>query len=193
MKNVSALILCLLITFTASTSFGQKARPRSNAPKPKTATKAVAKGNIQLEAGLIYKNGDSKPVARVKVYLIKEDLKNTFLTQEHLDMYNEWATSPGSKINSLDDWSLYGAVINWEQVVNPTLNAVLKESLAKITITSETTGFDGKATFTNIPTGNYFLFAFYRPNTQGSLWNVPISVRPGINKIILDNNNEGSL
>ncbi len=106
-------------------------------------------------------------------------------------MYNEWATNPGFKINSLNDWSLYGAVINWEQAVNPTLNATLKESLAKITVTSETTGFDGKATFTNIPAGNYFLFAFYRPNTRGNLWNVPISVKPGINKIILDNNNEG--
>jgi hypothetical protein len=191
MKTLNIIALCLLLTFTASISFGQKARPRSNAPKPKTTIKA--NGKVELEAGLIYKNGDSKPVARVKVYLIKEDLKNAFLTQEHLDMYNEWATSPGFKINSLNDWSLYGVVINWEQTVNPTLNAALKKSLAKITITSETTGFDGKATFTNIPTGNYFLFTFYRPNTQGSFWNVPISVKPGINKIILDNNNQGSL
>jgi hypothetical protein len=177
------------MTLAISTAFAQKARPTK--PKPKATTKSLAKGNIELEAGLTYRSGDSKPVARVKVYLIKEDLKNVFLTQKHLDMYNEFATTPGFKINSLDEWTLYGAVINWEQAVNPTLNAVLKESLAKITITSEITGFDGKATFTNIPTGNYFLFAFYRPNTQGNLWNVPISVKPGINKIILDNNNKG--
>jgi hypothetical protein len=188
MKITSILTLCLLITFTASISFGQKARPRSKAAKPKTTTKAVAKGTLDLEAGLLFKSGDVKPVGRATFYLLKEDAETVLLTQEHLDIHNQEAQF---KAKSLTDWSMYGAVISLSSDgITPNTTTALKKAINNVTVASETTGFDGKTTFTNIPTGNYYLFGTYRFNRSSIYWNLPISIKAGTNKIILDNNNQ---
>jgi hypothetical protein len=188
MKNSSIFTLCLLITFTASISFGQKARPRSKALKPKTTTKAVAKGNLQLEAGLLFESGDVKPVGRATFYLLKENAEKLLLTQEHLNIFNQEARY---KEKSVADWGMYSAVISLSSDgITPITTTALKKAINDATIASETTGFDGKTTFTNIPTGDYYLFGTYRLNNSSTYWNLPVSIKAGANKIILDNNNQ---
>jgi hypothetical protein len=187
MKNTSILTLCLLITFTASISFGQKARPRSNAAKPKTATKAVAKGNLELEAGLIFNSGDVKPVGRATFYVLKENAEKVILTQEMLNIFNQESTY--GKKDSLDKWSLYGAILYMDGRYTPNYAIAAKKALDTASVSSGTTGFDGKVTIPNIPIGNYFIFGYYTVGKQTTYWNTPVSIKAGANKLVLDNDN----
>jgi hypothetical protein len=188
MKNTSIFTLCLLIIFTASISFGQKARPRSNASKPKTTIKA--KGTIELEAGLLFNSGDTKPVVRATFYLLKENPEKIVVTQENLDIYNK--DRAGSSIigrETLSGFGLLGAALAMDGQLAPNFAIAAKKSLQTSSTASGTTGFDGKATMTSVPTGDYYLFGYYRFGGQTIYWNIPVSVKTGVNKIVLDNNN----
>jgi hypothetical protein len=179
--------LCLLIIFTASISFGQKARPRSNAPKPKTTIKA--NGTVELEAGLLFNSGDTKPVARATFYLLKENPEKIILTQENVDLYNKDTSKYSIRPETLSEWSMYGAALSMDGYASPSFAIAAKKSLEASSTASGTTGFDGKATLTSVPTGDYYLFGYYRFGKQTTYWNIPVSVKTGVNKIVLDNNN----
>ncbi len=183
MKNTSILTLCLLITFTASISFGQKARPRSNASKPKTATKAVAKGNLELEAGLIFNSGDVKPVGRATFYVLKENAEKIILTQEIFDILNREREQESSSITtrSFDKWSLYGAVHRMDGEYTPNYAIAAKKALETASVGSGVTGFDGKAIIKNIPIGDYFIFGYYKFGKQITYWNAPVSIKAEAN------------
>jgi hypothetical protein len=199
MKSINILVLGLTLTFVVSTTFAQKSRPRSNVSKPKTTTKAVAKGSIELEAGLLFNSGDVKPVGRATFYVLKEDAKNVILTQEQFDIYNKDMTAflqrvgGGNSIqeeeDSLSKWSLYSAVLSMDGRITPNFAISAKKSIETASITSTTTGFDGKATFESVPVGDYHIFGYYKVGKETTYWNVPITVKAGVNKIILDNEN----
>jgi hypothetical protein len=184
-----------MLTVSISSAFGQKPRPRT-APKAtsattkKPATKAVAKGSIQLEAGLVFNSGDVKPVGRATFYLLKEDAKKVIITQEHLDLFNNDSSRLSVTRNpTLENWSLYGAVLYMDGSLAPTFATTVKNDLDKVKVATTTTGFDGKATFDNVPVGDYYIFGVYKFGKQTTYWNLPISVKAGGNKIILDNEN----
>jgi hypothetical protein len=52
------------------------------------------------------------------------------------------------------------------------------------------TDFDGKATFDDVPPGNYWLFGQTETRAAFTLWDLPIELKAGENKkILLDQNN----
>jgi len=63
------------------------------------------------------------------------------------------------------------------------------EKTTHAAISQTSTGFDGKATFGNVPVGDYFLFGYYTFERQTTYWNIPVSIKAGTNKLVLDNNN----
>jgi hypothetical protein len=225
MKTLNMGILCALLALTASSVFAQKPRPRSATKTTSTATKKTATttkektespaptkpapikaGKIDLEAGLIFKSGDIKPVGRTTFYLLKDNAEKIFLTQEYLDTYNRDMAAFWSKMigdnprlqalqrdkqidKTLDKWSLYEAVLDMDGRMAPNFAVAVKNGLDAAAVVATTTGFDGKATFDNVPVGNYHIFGYYKVGENTTYWNLPITVKPGDNKIILDNDN----
>lgn len=157
-------------------------------PKPKS-TPPGKTGSLDLEAGLIFNSGDVKPVGRATFYLLKEDPNKIVLTQEHLDAYNQDMASFSSATETLNKWTMYGAVLYMDGHLAPSFAVGVKKSLDAAAVSQTSTGFDGKATFANVPVGNYFLFGYYTFGEQTTYWNIPVSISAGTNKLVLDNNN----
>ncbi len=206
MKTLNVGILCALLVLTASSVFTQKARPRTRTKTTSTATKKTATttkktelptpakpepvktGKIDLEAGLIFNSGDIKPVGRTTFYLLKDDAEKIILTQPLLDLYNQDRAKYG-RSESLSTWSMFGAVLYMNGQITPNFASAAKTALESATAGSTTTGFDGKATFDNVPVGDYYIFGYYKVGKNTTYWNIPITVKPGDNKVILDNEN----
>jgi hypothetical protein len=53
----------------------KRIRPSKAQPRP-TATPAPASSSLSIDAGLIYSNGDVKPVARTTFYILDQDMEN---------------------------------------------------------------------------------------------------------------------
>ncbi|MFN0278552.1 MAG: hypothetical protein ACKVRN_08120 [Pyrinomonadaceae bacterium] len=156
----------------------------------KTETKAapVKTGNIDLEAGLVFNSGDVKPVGRATFYLLKEDPSKVILTQANLDVYNSDKSRFGTS-ETLEKWSMYGAVLYMDGALTPNFALAVKKSIDAASVAQATTGFDGKASFEGIPAGDYFLFGYYKFGKQTTYWRIPITVKAGANKVVLDNEN----
>jgi hypothetical protein len=207
MKRVNIAVFSVLLVLSASTVFAQRTRSRTgSASRPKVTTPRqpvpapvkeperpapVKTGKIELEAGLIFNSGDVKPVGRATFYVLKESAEKIVLTQEHLDLYNQDLASLrfGSQEKSLSGWSMYEAVLYMDGQLTPNFAVKVRDAISKASVASATTGFDGKATIEDIPVGDYYLFGVYRVGKQTAYWNVPVSVKAGTNKVILDNDN----
>ncbi len=160
-----------------------------------TSTKTVPlsmastkRGNIDLEAGLVFNSGDVKPVGRATFYLLKEDPTKVILTQAHLDAYNADNSSFGGN-ETLDKWSMYGAVLYMDGSLTPNFAIAVRKSIEAASGGRATTGFDGKARFEGVTAGDYFLFGYYRFGKQTTYWSLPVSVLAGENNVVLDNDN----
>jgi hypothetical protein len=172
---------------SANTTGTLTAQPKETS-KAGTKTVSVKTGRIDLEAGLIFNSGDVKPVGRATFYLLKEDASKIILTQPHLDAHNQDIGRFG-RTETLDKWSMYGAVLYIDGSLSPTFALAVKTALDAASVGQTTTGFDGKATFQDVPVGDYFLFGYYTIGKQTTYWNLPVTVKAGANKVVLDNNN----
>ncbi len=148
----------------------------------------VRTGTVDLEAGLVFNSGDVKPVGRATFYLLREDPGKIILTQPHLDAHNLDIGRFG-RTETLDKWSMYAAVLYMDGSLSPTFAIAVKKALDAASVGQTTTGFDGKATFQDVQVGDYFLFGYYKIGKQTTYWSLPVTVRAGANKLILDNNN----
>lgn len=185
MKLIGTVALVLGLTVTVS--YAQKPRPKPATSKQKVTSPART-GSLDLEAGLIFNSGDVKPVGRATFYLIKADGKTVLLTQDHFNLYTQDTARFGLP-KSFDKWSLYEAVLYMDGRIAPTFAAAAKKDLEAAAVSQSTTGFDGKATFSDVPAGDYFVFGYYSFGKQTTYWNVPVTIKPGSNKLVLDNDN----
>jgi hypothetical protein len=190
MKTINVLALCLIVILIGSISCAQKSPQLSTNSKSEPETKPVTKGKIDIEAGVVFKNGDVKPVARTVFYLLKDNAEKVILTQEHLNLFNQEQVRKfaSSKPKTLGQWSMYEAVLYMDGRITPNFAVAAKKSLESSKITSTTTGFDGKATLEEVDAGDYYLFGYYQASDT-TYWNIPVSVKAGTNKVILSNDN----
>lgn len=153
-----------------------------------SVTASTKKGTVDIEAGLVFNSGDVKPVGRATFYLLREDATKIVLTQPHLDAHNLDIGRFG-RTETLDKWSMYAAVLYMDGSLSPTFAVAAKKSIDAASVAQATTGFDGKATIQDVPVGDYFLFGYYKFGKQTTYWSLPISVKAGTNKVVLDNDN----
>lgn len=150
----------------------------------------VSKGELSIEAGLVYKSGDVKPVARNEFYLLDGDaeqilqqanierkgkLRNPNLT--NLDAYAaaEACMNIGTECPSFDaSWYFHKRAT---EVIKPHI-------LQRIT-----TGFDGKAKFEPLPAGDYYVMGVMTRDKGFVCWNLKVTLKLGTQTVILDQNN----
>lgn len=156
----------------------------------------VRTGNLHLEAGLVFKNGDVKPVARVEFLLLRNNPENLIRTRELHSMYESDASQhkleSGQRIferTAFDGWTFRSAALAINTFVAPNFFRAANKVLAENSVASGVTGFDGKATFENVPVGDFFIFGKYKVEEQAAVWSVVVTIKSGANKMILDNNN----
>jgi hypothetical protein len=170
MKAKSILIAALAVIIALSAATVSNAQKRK-VPKAKKAA-VSQKGNLSIEAGIIFDSGQVNPVARAGFFLLNADAEEviqrssngqTALKDLTLDI-----TFPGLKS---------GGVSRAMTAIEPHI------------VSSTITNFQGKATFQPVKTGNYYLFGFTKAGKSAVVWNLQISIKNGTNSIILDNNN----
>ncbi len=143
------------------------------------------KASLSIEAALIYRSGDVKPVARVQFLVLDESLA-TILS-------NSGITQP-------QDISIITTDKNMQLVITyakamlgaPGHERFLAQAEAAIKphiVAAETTGFDGKAEINNAPAKPCYIVAVSRAGQSWLVWNLKAELKPGKNKILFDQNN----
>jgi len=62
-------------------------------------------------------------------------------------------------------------------------------AMAAYTVTSVKLDGNGKATFTGVAAGTYYLFGSIRNNNLALLWDLQVDLKPGANPVTLDQRN----
>jgi hypothetical protein len=185
---VPVIALALMVGIVAT---GQKRRPTPRAkpsatPSPSptpTPTPAPAptpaESTLAIEAGLIFKSGDVKPVARATFYLLDADAET--ILREAAFSHDATGSSMAviiSMILGLDD---------------PKYNAV-KATFAKHVVAQQVTDFGGKAKFSSLQPGVRFLFGQYSVGRTSAVWYQTVDLKPGMDlALTLDNDNAVSI
>jgi hypothetical protein len=162
---------------------------------------SLEKGSLEIEAGLVFQNRAVKPVVREAFYLLKDDPATFILTKENYELAKREAAKEEftKKIiaSKFEEWNLKQATL-YNQLFPEYRGVILRLLKDKAAVMSET-GFDGRTHIEGVETGNYYLFGVYHyaeasfdygiylPNAV--IWNLPVTIKSGTNKIILDNKN----
>jgi hypothetical protein len=159
----------------------------SNSPAPVLSASATPQsGTLSLEAALVFRSGDVKPMARTVFYLLDDDLAK-ILRSAGLRTSQRYGTMEDTDQNLLFSFgsaSKYPSLEGQTQFYSTAMEALkphIKQSI--------TTDFSGKATFQNVQSGNYFLMGFGVTPRGFVLWNLAVEIKPGTTSITLDQNN----
>lgn len=130
---------------------------------------------LAIEAGIIYKSGGNQPVARIEFRLLDVDFAS---------LLSAGGLPPDPNLDPIATW---GAKTRYPSE-DPVLLRI-NEGIKQHTTQSAITDFNGKAEFTDIKPGKYFIFA--RAQTRGgfAIWDLPIEIKGGRNSVLLDQNN----
>lgn len=152
-----------------------------------TATNAASQsGELSLEAALVFRSGDVKPMARTVFYLLDDDLAKILRTAglKTSQRYGAMQDTDHNLLFTFGSASKYPSLEDHAQFYS-TATEALKPHIKQ----SITTDFSGKATFQNVPVGNYFLMGFGLTPRGFVLWNIAVEMKPGTSSITLDQNN----
>lgn len=173
-------------------------------PKTPVATikpgSAAVTGSLALEAGLVFNSGDVKPVSRLEFFLLKADPEALIRNRETFELFKNDTKAFDAKYGggfpgltdqkTFESWSFHEAVLYMgNPEIRPTFAVAATKAIVDNKVASTMTGFDGKGVFENVPVGDYYIFANYKIGKQTAIWRVPVTIKAGANKIILDNNN----
>lgn len=205
------LSIIFILAFGLS-AFGQAKKPL---PKPKPAvakptpapTPEIPKtSNIEIEAAVIFQNGDVVPVARTNFYLIDTDLNKVLNTPEMKQIAIDDAIKLNKRSNMTDateyeirSMNLQIELINigglsglLARMQNSSYENYSKQAIEAVNKTFKfqtVSDFQGKAEFKDVPAGKYFLFAMFKIRGKFIAWQVPVEAGGETVKIILDSNN----
>ncbi len=128
---------------------------------------------IPIKVALVYKMG-AQPVARVKFYLLKEDLK-VINDQEGKIAYTSPSTA--SLFASLSDLSIKAGIH--------------EEDIKEFIVATTTTDFEGNAKFENISKGVYYIAGFTTTRSKSGyvVWSVKLDTDNIKETLLLDQNN----
>jgi hypothetical protein len=159
---------------------------------------------VLVEAGLVYKSGDIKPVARADFFLLDEslveifrnaDLKYPMDTDENVPnfrdvIYPQLIVNAFGKIHfAIDQFTSDSAQVRrFKEFHAKAISAIAPHIVHK-----GTTGFSGKLKLESIKPGVYYLMGMYKTPRGAAVWNSRIDVKNPETTIILDQNNAASV
>jgi uncharacterized lipoprotein YehR (DUF1307 family) len=191
MKSTSKFLLTIALVLCVSISGCQpKPSPNSNTSAP-----SKIQSTLSIEAGLVYKSGDVKPVARNEFYLLDDDAEKIIKEAgvEKKGRLKKW-----KEISWLDSYAAAKLCVNrltrcpalkdaWDLVNDVT------EALKPHIVKSLTTGFDGKASFEPVTSGTYYVMGIYLRDEGFVSWNVKVELNSASQQLILDQNNSSMI
>jgi hypothetical protein len=153
--------------------FGEATPPAAATSAPQTALPLM--GTLSLEAGIIYKMGGNQPVSRTEFVLLDQSLE-TILTEAGIQ--------PGRT----------GVLSNYAFAVQypsqfPGVAEKARAAIEQHAIQKVSTDFSGKAQFSDIKPGNYYIMGLSSTRRGFAIWNLPVEVKAGQNSILLDQSN----
>jgi hypothetical protein len=123
---------------------------------------------IPIKAGLLYKMGGARPVARTKLYLLKAEAKN------------------------LDNSDLFISPMTASAVgMGESYAGIQEDRIKDYVVATTTTDFEGNAEFKNIPPRTYYIAAYTRMPSQFGyvVWKVEVNAKKDMETVFLDQNN----
>jgi hypothetical protein len=109
---------------------------------------------------------------------------NYVLLKESLDQaLKKIGFRPPSGMSTLRGWAL--GCDNGQPICNQAVNAAIAESR----VASAKADENGRAQFSNLALGTFYLFAVTRYNNHLVLWNLKLNLKPGTNSVTLDRDN----
>ncbi|HSK74719.1 MAG TPA: zinc ribbon domain-containing protein [Pyrinomonadaceae bacterium] len=130
------------------------------------------RGTLSLEVKITNPNGGTRPVTDEKFYLLDKDLESI------LNEANLQPISGQSMVNSFGLSVLYPDRYNdFRTKALSAINNHIEHSL--------TTDSSGKAQIKGIQPDSYYLFGITTSSNSFSVWNSPVTIRPGENPLIL--------
>lgn len=143
---------------------------------------------ISLEAAIIYRSGNVKPIARTQFHLLDQSLVQ-ILREAGLRPDRQWIQPQG------DDEALVNtfAYAVTTKLIDPSFLSKALPALKPHIVQTVTTDFTGKASFDSVKAGSYFVVGIAQTATGSSgghaVWNLKVEVKPGTSNVILDQNN----
>jgi len=167
MKNLLLILIAVIIAVVLPIESNAQKR------KPKITKSSVnQKGNLNIEAGIVFNSGDVKPVARVEFYLLDKDA----------DEIIKEANDDGISLKTIT------FALNYPILLPDGIQGIMSVIKPHI-VSSTTTDFQGKAKFPSVKAGNYYLFGFVKAGKSSLVWNLDTTIKSGVNSVILDNKN----
>jgi hypothetical protein len=181
---ISLIALALMLTTVAT---GQKRKQTHRAkpsPTPSPSPTPTPLSTLSIEVGLIYDNGDVKPVARTTFFLLDEDLRII------LKPFDETPGTLGSEMDSLLSTSASSMVEKSYQEKAKAKYSKIKSAVESHIIATVTTDFTGKGKLESLTPGTRFVYGEFRVGQERVAWNLKVELKAGANTALtLDNNN----
>lgn len=172
--------------------------------QPKIEAVEQANKVIFVEAGLVYKSGDIKPVARSEFYLLDDSLVEIFKNANikypmdadetvpnfHELIYPKLIVEAFGLIHaSIGKFTSDSAQVRKFRDFHANALAAIEPHI----IQQATTGFSGKAKFESIKTGTYYLMGVYKTPRGVAVWNSRIDAKNAETTVVLDQDNAASV
>lgn len=173
-------------TQTATTDNGRKAILKNNGTweyAREDLSSPKLESTLSFDTGIVFRSGDTKPVARTTFYLLDNSLVETLTGYKNEK--GEIVTNPR---NIYIDYSSSSESRNIFDFLTERYNRIW-EVLKPHVVQTITTDFGGKATFKQIPPGNYYLIGYTKMGENLMVWDVKMDLSPGNNSFTLDQNN----
>lgn len=183
MKFIIPVIALALMVGIAAT--GQKRRPTPRAkPSATPVPTPTPLSTLSIEAGLVYNNGDVKPVARTTFHLLDEDLRII------LKPFDERPGSLSSRMDSLKATSGDDSIEESYREKARVKYSGIKSAIQSHIIATAVTDFSGKAKFESLTPGTRFVYGEFRIGASRITWNAKAELKAGADTALtLDNNN----
>ena len=179
--------------------FGLSARPSAQDPgrrsAPPAAKAPAATGELEIDVGLVLKNGNVLHVLRTEFWLVRRSV-SAILMENDPEGFSHYKDGLGSdedlEVNTLCSVLHSPRFVQALRDTQPRRFEAVMAAVPVIrrnTVETVQTDFTGKATFT-APAGRYWVFGCYSQDPNEDAWNVPVVMAAGGKKsFILDQNN----
>lgn len=153
------------------------------------------RGKLAIDVGIVYETGP-RPVARQTFYLLDTSLAElvapyiTLEDRRYADSHGE--TSGASRFQIFAAYLTYMDSIDMDDTAVKKRQACVKAlaAIRKHIVSTATTDFTGKASFEAQAPGKYYLAGFVvTPGKTSMVWNITVALGPGLQSMVLDQNN----